>query len=442
MSWRFASLFALATACLPDPWLSAMGEAELIASEAQRTGGDAMRGREALVSGDYIGVGIPLGGYLAAMPPLEAKDRLPERTGNNALVPYSHNVVVNPRGMELVSPNCLSCHASHLKGQLVIGLGNPDPVGNRASGVPTNPASVRGALKSDAERDEFDTHFKRTLAAIEAGPLSSFSNYAAHRDVTTLAWSNGAKFDAATGLRGIVDPPPLWRVKKKSGLYANGMGRGDHVGHFMNMTTFSVDSVAEAERLEPMFVDIAAFLRSLEPPKYPGAIETSLAVAGQQVFNATCAQCHGTYGAGGAYPNRLTPVAEVGTDPELALRSWVDDEVVRWFNASFYGRHARLEPKAGYVAPPLDGIWATAPFLHNGSVPTLFALLDSSKRPTRWHTNFEDDDYDLEALGWRNAPDGRVYDCEALGQSNQGHTFGDALSTDERRAVIEYLKTL
>ena len=71
-----------------------------------------------------------------------------------------------------------------------------------------------------------------------------------------------------------------------------------------------------------------------------------------------------------------------------------------WFNASFYGENSRLEPQDGYVPPPLDGIWATPPFLHNGSVPTLEALLDSSKRPTYWKRSFSSYDYDTAALGW------------------------------------------
>jgi hypothetical protein len=134
---------------------------------------------------------------------------------------------------------------------------------------------------------------------------------------------------------------------------------------------------------------------------------------------------------------------------------------VKWFNDSFYGEIASLEPQSGYVAPPLDGIWATAPFLHNGSVPTLEALLDSSKRPKWWSRKLDADglhdsnDYDDAALGWRfttldhgqaDEPDASVkkhiYDTTLLGYSNAGHTFGDGLSTDERKALIEYLKTL
>ena len=130
---------------------------------------------------------------------------------------------------------------------------------------------------------------------------------------------------------------------------------------------------------------------------------------------------------------------------------------VAWFKDSFFGEMARLDPQQGYVAPPLDGIWATAPYLHNGSIPTIAALLDSSIRPTYWTRSFESTRaaYDDKALGWKfvnlgHGKDGEktasrkasIYDTTKLGYSNAGHTFGDALGADDRAAVIEYLKTL
>jgi mono/diheme cytochrome c family protein len=433
----------LAVGCsgsMPDPWLEAMAGSEAIAREPSREG-DPARGYQNLVTGDYVGLGIPWRGFVAAMGPLEEKDKLPGRTGKNAMVPYSYNVHVNSRGVEIVAPNCLSCHATHLNGVLVVGLGNPDPVWNLPSGSAINTLAISSALFDPKETDAYNTYTMRMLLALEAGPLSSFSNYAAHRDPATLAWSSSAKFDAATGLRGVVDVPPLWRVKKKTGLYANGMGRGDPVGHLMNMSSMSVEDVAEAEKIEALFVDIAAYVKSIEPPKYPKAIDAERARAGEAVFKTHCARCHGTYGTDGVYPSLLVPVAEVGTDPELAQRAWVNQPAVDWFNGSVYGKNARLDPKAGYVAPPLDGIWATAPFFHNGSVPTLAAVLDSSQRPARWSSTFEDGEYDLDAVGWKNGI-GRGYDTQALGCSNAGHTFGDALDAADRAALLEYLKTL
>ena len=111
-------------------------------------------------------------------------------------------------------------------------------------------------------------------------------------------------------------------------------------------------------------------------------------------------------------------------------------------------------PFEGYVAPPLDGIWATAPYLHNGSVPTLEQMLDSQARPQYWsRVDFDDTHFDEEAVGWPWLPQSAqatapanqkklIYDTTLWGQSNAGHTFGDGLTKTERRAVLEYLKTL
>jgi len=126
--------------------------------------------------------------------------------------------------------------------------------------------------------------------------------------------------------------------------------------------------------------------------------------------------------------------------------------IVQWFADSFYGQTARLDPQPAYYAPPLDGIWATAPYLHNGSVPSLATLLDSSKRPAYWQrrvTDGQGNDFDETELGWQYdavaAPASkstRVYDTTQPGYGNAGHTYGDALSADDRTALLEYLKTL
>ncbi len=112
----------------------------------------------------------------------------------------------------------------------------------------------------------------------------------------------------------------------------------------------------------------------------------------------------------------------------------------------------------GYQAPPLDGIWATAPYLHNGSVPTLAALLKSSTRPSRYrrHPTTDFEHYDRVHVGWKFEPidtapsppptspaEARtIYDTSRFGLGNGGHTFGDKLGDDDRMDLIEYLKTL
>ena len=65
--------------------------------------------------------------------------------------------------------------------------------------------------------------------------------------------------------------------------------------------------------------------------------------------------------------------------------------MIDWYNRSWFskGDHpAKLVPFNGYIAPPLDGVWITAPYFHNGSVPTIEAVLNSKFRPTYWTRDF------------------------------------------------------
>lgn len=115
----------------------------------------------------------------------------------------------------------------------------------------------------------------------------------------------------------------------------------------------------------------------------------------------------------------------------------------------------KLTPKYGYNAPPLDGIWATAPYLHNGSIPTLEGVIDSTKRPKFWTWSFDSKDYDVARMGlpfeavdhgqakeWVPWRVGKLYDTTLEGHSNAGHTYGDNLTSDDRAALLEYMKTL
>ena len=121
-----------------------------------------------------------------------------------------------------------------------------------------------------------------------------------------------------------------------------------------------------------------------------------------------------------------------------------------WYNQSWYAQsspRSEAKPSRGYVAPPLDGVWATAPYLHNGSVPDLETLLDSKLRPKFWKRSFDDKDYDLTKVGWKysveaNAKDKETYNTALLGYGNGGHTYGDVLDVEERKALMEYLKRL
>ena len=106
-----------------------------------------------------------------------------------------------------------------------------------------------------------------------------------------------------------------------------------------------------------------------------------------------------------------------------------------------------------YKARPLDGIWATPPYLHNGSVPDLYSLLlPASERPERfWLGSIEFDPVRVGYVATR-LRGGFEVDTSAVGSSNAGHEFsegplgagriGRALTDEERWAIVEYLKTL
>jgi hypothetical protein len=125
-------------------------------------------------------------------------------------------------------------------------------------------------------------------------------------------------------------------------------------------------------------------------------------------------------------------------------------QFIDWFNKSWFSQGsnaARLVPANGYVAPPLDGVWITAPYLHNGSVPNIEAVLNSKLRPVYWERDFNKPVYDYEKIGWvyeeKTKPTAKkTYNTQLPGYGNHGHYFGDHLSSQERKAVIEYLKTL
>lgn len=118
-----------------------------------------------------------------------------------------------------------------------------------------------------------------------------------------------------------------------------------------------------------------------------------------------------------------------------------------------YGLAIGVQEKRGYKARPLHGIWATPPFLHNGSVPNLFQLLSpvSERDSEFWVGNFE---YDPKRAGFLTGKfdGGFLYKTSVTGNSNRGHEFRDgcrvdgvigrALAPEERWALIEYLKVM
>jgi mono/diheme cytochrome c family protein len=251
-----------------------------------------------------------------------------------------------------------------------------------------------------------------------------------------------------------LDAPAWWTTKKKRFLYADASVESNHRALMTFVLADPRNTPQQICSWEDDFREIYRWIQSLEPPRYPFAIDEPLARRGERIFNRACAECHGTYGPGGSYPNRVVPIEVVGTDR-------VRHDALQAEHYAGYERHwlydygkvqVRLD-SPGYLAPPLDGIWASAPYFHNGSVPTLWHVLHPEARPVVWRRT--EDGYDTQRVGLQvtelpDLPDQsnmprirrRFFDTRQFGKSAAGHEFPSALTEEEKRAVLEYLKTL
>jgi hypothetical protein len=433
-------------------------EPQFIPPSKQRTG-DAALGYKYLTTGDYLKSGIPYSLFILGT----SKDtnNYLARDGFNKDLPHDFTAVKAPNGEMVVAPNCLQCHAQVFDGKLVVGLGNSfsDFTIDRQNTATIAEGFLKNLKGEQAKKYDAAKNFLTAVKTVSPNLITSTKGVnladalayllVSHRDPTTLQWSDQNTIPLPDEIIP-TDVPAWWLLKKKNGMFYNGFGRGDFGRFLMASNLLTVTDTTEAREVDEHFNDVLAFINRIEPPKYPMAIDEPKAAYGKEVFTVNCSKCHGTYGQDGAYPNLLIPQNVIGTDSLLSTANYSNPQFIEWFNKSWFasGDHpAKLVPFRGYIAPPLDGVWITAPYLHNGSVPNLEALLDSKKRPTYWQRNFNKQDYNYEIPGWnfeeKSAPgNNEVYNTKLKGFSNDGHYFGDHLSNKERKAVIEYLKTL
>ena len=432
-------------------------KAVYIPGSTQRTG-NAVAGFTYLTTGDYVKGGIPYDFFLLAVG--RSKTNYLNRDGLNATITHEYTVVKAANGENLVAPNCMQCHAQVFEGKLVMGMGNT--FADFTMGQKLNPQAytmLENFLKKGSPKKyEASKSFLQVAKAI--GPYLSTEVkgvnaadrlagvLAAHRDPATFKWNDTTLLDIAPAVIPS-DVPPWWLLKKKHAMFYNGFGRGDFGKFLMASNLLTVNDTAESREVDSHFNDVLSYIYSLQPPKYPKPVDAPLAKQGAMIYITHCSKCHGKYGSNETYPNLLIPEPVIQTDSLLFKNNYQNPQFVNWFNNSWFAQSehpAKLEPFNGYIAPPLDGIWATAPYLHNGSVPTLEGVLNSRIRPAFWQRNFDDPAYDDEKLSWSfttaTAPGPGIYNTNLPGYGNYGHYFGDKLNGKERKAVIEYLKTL
>jgi hypothetical protein len=255
----------------------------------------------------------------------------------------------------------------------------------------------------------------------------------------------------ASELIGASDFPSLWNQAPREGLNLHWDGDNDSVDE-RNL------SAGLGAGITPVTVDHAGLKRvrdwtwTLPPPKYPYPVDSSLAAQGAAVYQRLCLACHADHRfrdgvKAGDRVGQVEDIDTIGTD-----RHRLDSYTVV-FAANQYAlfpdspyRFKRFRKTYGYANHPLDGIWARAPYLHNGSVPTLRALLEPpERRPPVFFRGY--DVFDQANVGFVSdvaAADGRSFfrfDTTLPGNANSGHRYGIMLPDADKRAIVEYLKT-
>jgi mono/diheme cytochrome c family protein len=243
---------------------------------------------------------------------------------------------------------------------------------------------------------------------------------------------------------GTSDYPSVWNQRPREGMQLHWDGNNTSVdernksaalGAGVTPSTIDLDRL---KRIEDWLLDFKA-------PAYPYAINAGLAAKGEPLYKEHCASCH-DFGA--QLVGHVTPLDQIGTDRHR-LDSYTHTLAVNQglMYAGYPWRFSHFRKTNGYANMPLDGIWVRAPYLHNGSVPTLRDLLETpDKRPKDFYRGY--DVFDQKNVGFVSniAAEGPHqffrYDTMQPGNNNGGHVYGTTLTPEEKDALVEYMKKL
>ncbi len=416
--------------------------------------------------------------------------------------------VIATDSVEALTFSCSACHAGRLLGRTVMGLANRQARANSFFHIAKSLLPVISSpllLDLIEVTDDEMRLIERTLGHV--------ANVDARRPVALGLDTSLAQVALSLARRGddpyaepsvdrqlrplpngldeaVADskPMPWWTLKYKTRWLADGsIVSGNPV-----LTNFLWNEIGRGTDLRELEAWMQANPRAVDaltvavfasrPPRWTDyfdadSIDLDAARRGQAAFATRCARCHGTYEKGWDADEPLdpverlrttrvvyhptTPVFDVGTDPGRAqgMAHFADRlnalAISQWMQTT-------VEVQSGYVPPPLDGVWARYPYLHNNSVPTLCDLLTPpGDRPTEFYQGPSEDaetDFDADCVGypvgeavppaWLEIEDGLI-DTTQPGLSNQGHDEmldgrdgNPPISAEERADLVMFLKTL
>jgi mono/diheme cytochrome c family protein len=290
------STVLLLAACREDTGPLYRSDTGQVPPSTQREG-DPEAGYRALVNAPYVGCGIPRDAYERIASATAPEDLLPGREARNADLPYALTAHVNEDGVEIVSSNCLTCHAARFNGELIVGLGNEfaDFTNDPRRTVNQAGAYVRGEAETAAwsrwaDRIEGIAPYIQT-ATVGVNPATNLTwALFAHRDPETLAWSKEPVIDPPPTDPLPISVPPWWGMSKKNAMFYTTIGRGDHARFMLLASMLCADSIEEAEAADAIAPDVRAYHRQ------PGGaglalweIDAALAAEGEAIYAEGCA---------------------------------------------------------------------------------------------------------------------------------------------------------
>ena len=277
--------------------------------------------------------------------------------------------------------------------------------------------------------------------------------------IPNLAWRGMRSSLLVDGSYGVPGHPRFQESKEKDDTPAH----RERLGAMTALFTMGVMGLTpkRAAKNIPEMRAVMEFLEATASPPFPGSVDDTLAAHGRALFEKRCSGCHGTYAEGPrpnrllSYPNRLVLEEKIGSD---SLR-WiaVDSASIAAIARTPFSSHIHAARTGGYVPPILSAVWATSPYLHNGSVPTVWHMMHPDSRPERFEVGGHRLDFErlgiageTDSAGVYRYPAGYVpwsrpaiFDTRAPGLGNQGHeAFFRGLDEPQKRSLIEFLKCL
>lgn len=232
----------------------------------------------------------------------------------------------------------------------------------------------------------------------------------------------------------------------------------EHIDRIAELATFFtfpamgniIDNIeAQIPKVQEIFHD---FLKDHKAQKFPGVVDYQRAELGRQVYSAQCASCHGTYDSNlnaptlTSFPNKFIQHEVIRTD---YWRWWLlEPSIYNFTKETIISNYVQAGVRlGGYVAPLLTGLWSSAPYLHNGSVPSVWELMHPASRPTKFKVGGHALDFTRLGVaypqGYKPWSEPAVYDTQLKGRSNAGHEEPfDTMSLEQKRNLFEYLKLL